>query len=815
MDMICKVVGNAAANTWMAASEFAKRSGSKRTLHKSTLAVALALSAPLGTAWAGETCTLTNGQRGVLDDKGDCIAEAPIFFTPLFFAGGGDDSGQPSNVAIGQGAQAVWFRAIAIGENAYANSESPSGFNPGSTAIGAGARAETWNTTALGSDAIASGARAVALGRRASAAMPNSVALGSNSTAMNDGSMSLGFASVANGDNAVALGTSANATHLGSVALGYLSTTNADNTVSVGSDTLKRKIVNVAAGTLAATSTDVVNGSQLFATNANVTSNTTAIANLDGRITVNEGDITTIKGQISDIDSGSIGLVKQNATTNAITVAADKAGTSVSFAGTSGARSLSGVAAGALDTDATNFSQLKSTAGSIATAIGGGSVVNADGTISAPSFSVGGTTVNSIGDAITNIDGRVIINEGDITTIKGQIGEIGNGTIGLVKQDATTKQITVAADEAGTSVNLAGTDGARALSGVADGDLSNTSDEAVNGSQLFETNERVVAVEGDITTLSTDLTALGNQVINIDGRVSTIEGDLNDGTIGIVRQDPVSGAISVASASGGTVVDFAGTDGARVLSGVANGTDDQDAATIAQLKASGLVDPNDGRALGALVYDDLTLERATLGGTNGTVIANVANGLIVVGSRDAVNGGQLATIRDDLQTRISGVSDRVTTIESGIADGSIGSGVVDDNGGNPISNVGAGVADSDAANVGQMHRMHQQAVTESNAYTDTRFDVLQDDFNQRFEVMDGRIDRMAALSGAYSGMAMNTAGLEGKNRVGAGIGAQGGKAALAVGYQRLVGTMNNVSVSIGGAFSGSEKSVSAGAGFSW
>lgn len=285
---------------------------------------------------------------------------------------------------------------------------------------------------------------------------------------------------------------------------------------------------------------------------------------------------------------------------------------------------------------------------------------------------------------------------------------------------------------------------------------------------------------------------------------------------GIVRQDAITGVITVAATFGGTSVNIAGTGGPRVLSGVANGTDDRDAATIAQLKASGLVDPNDGRALGALVYDNISLERATLGGSNGTVIANLANGLIATGSREAVNGGQLASIRDDLQNRIGHVSDRVSTIESGIADGSVGSGGgVDDNGGRPISNVGDGVADSDAATVGQLHRKHQQAVTEANTYTDRRFDLLQDDFNQRFKVMDGRIDRMAALNGAYAGMAMNTAGLAGKNRVGAGVGAQGGKAALAVGYQRIVGTKNNASVSLGGAFSGSEKSVSAGAGFSW
>lgn len=73
--------------------------------------------------------------------------------------------------------------------------------------------------------------------------------------------------------------------------------------------------------------------------------------------------------------------------------------------------------------------------------------------------------------------------------------------------------------------------------------------------------------------------------------------------------------------------------------------------------------------------------------------------------------------------------------------------------------------------------------------------------------------KMAAMSGAYAGMAMNTAGLAGRNRIGVGVGGQGGEAALAVGYQRAIG--DRASVSLGGAFGGGEKSLMGGAGFSW
>ncbi|MDQ2703196.1 MAG: YadA-like family protein [Pseudomonadota bacterium] len=112
------------------------------------------------------------------------------------------------------------------------------------------------------------------------------------------------------------------------------------------------------------------------------------------------------------------------------------------------------------------------------------------------------------------------------------------------------------------------------------------------------------------------------------------------------------------------------------------------------------------------------------------------------------------------------------------------------------------------------------AVNTANAYTDSRMaawnetlDLYRQEVDLRFAGMDQRIDRVAAMSGAMSAAAMNTAGLPGQNRVGIGVSTQNGRAAMAVGYQRLVAP--NASISLGGAFSGGDGSLSAGAGFSW
>lgn len=106
-----------------------------------------------------------------------------------------------------------------------------------------------------------------------------------------------------------------------------------------------------------------------------------------------------------------------------------------------------------------------------------------------------------------------------------------------------------------------------------------------------------------------------------------------------------------------------------------------------------------------------------------------------------------------------------------------------------------------------------QTLNTAKNYTDNAIASFRTDIDDRFDHLDRRIDKMAAMSGAYAGMAMNTAGLAGRNRVGVGVGGQGSEKAMAVGYQRAIG--DRASVSIGAAFGGGEKSLMGGAGFSW
>jgi autotransporter adhesin len=363
-----------------------------------------------------------------------------------------------------------------------------------------------------------------------------------------------------------------------------------------------------------------------------------ALTALDGALTTtkatadkNTSDITNIQ---NNLNSGTVGLVQQNATTSNITVASDKGGDLVNFTGTDGERKLTGIANGEVSATSTD--------------------------------AVTGKQLNTVVDSVTGLTGRMVTAEDNIDKLK---TEVGSGAVGLVQQNAITNNITVAADKAGTLVDFAGTDGERKLTGIANGEVSATSTDAVTGKQLNATNAAVDKNTGDISKLNTT-------VSGIDGNVKKNTGDITDintklsglegGSVGLVQQNAGTGDITVAAATGGSVVNFAGTAGGRVLTGVANGVNDSDAVTIAQLRATGLIDYT-GKEIGAVTYDDLTLGSVSLGDTTGlgTFLNNVRAGDISAGSKQAVNGGQLFAMQQKYDKQFSDMDDRVKDIESG------------------------------------------------------------------------------------------------------------------------------------------------------
>ena len=187
-----------------------------------------------------------------------------------------------------------------------------------------------------------------------------------------------------------------------------------------------------------------------------------------------------------------------------------------------------------------------------------------------------------------------------------------------------------------------------------------------------------------------------------------------------------------------------------------------------------------------LHYDDADHATLTLDGANGTRIRNVAEG---TEPTDAVNLNQMevgdmmavaaakkyADVRDDLILA--------------------------------AANKHAAVGDT-------------QTLVASNAYTDQKFAVWNDTFahyqqqvDLRFDQTDARIDRSGAMQTAMAQMTASAAGVRTVNRMAVGVGAQNGKAALSLGYQRALG--DKAALTIGAAFSGNERSAGVGYGVGW
>ncbi|OYD77949.1 UNVERIFIED_ORG: autotransporter adhesin [Burkholderia sp. CF145] len=729
--------------------------------------------------------------------------------------------------ALGDGATANAIAATAVGANAVAS-------NTQTTALGAGANAAGLNSSAFGLNANAEGTYSVAMGGGSNASNTSSLAVGYLATASGYVSTTLGYGANAAGDRSVALGSKASVaagTNL-SMALGRQSSATADNavalgagsladrvnTISVGSAGAERQIVNVAAGTQA---TDAVNVSQLTpVVNAlgggaaidpvtGVVTNPTyvvggstvnnvggAISNIDARTTQNANDITNIDARTTQnssditnlttaINNGEFGLVQQDATTRNITVAKTTDGTTVDFTGTAGARKLTGVLAGdvsASSADAVNGSQLYSLANSTASAIGGGSTVNSDGSISAPSYVIGGTTMNSIAGAITNIDARTTQNSNDITTIDARTTQIAgdvtnldarttqmssditnlttainSGELGLVQQDDTTRNITVAKSTDGTIVDFTGTAGARKLTGVLAGNVSASSVDAVNGSQLYSVANSTASAVGGGSTVNSDgsisapsyviggktVNSIGGAVTNIDARTTQLANDvtnlttsINNGEYGLVQQDATTRNITVAKTTDGTIVDFTGTAGTRKLTGVLAG--DVSASSADAVNGSQLYSLANSTASaiggGSTVNSDGSISAPSYV-IGGTTMNSIAGAITNIDARTTQNASDISTINTALSDITGGgmgikyfhtnsmLADSQATGSESVAIGgaavatatnsvALGSNSVANRANSvsvgsvgaerQITNVAAGTADTDAVNVAQL-----------------------------------------------------------------------------------------------------------------
>ncbi|WP_175757026.1 YadA-like family protein [Burkholderia ambifaria] len=252
-------------------------------------------------------------------------------------------------------------------------------------------------------------------------------------------------------------------------------------------------------------------------------------------------------------------------------------------------------------------------------------------------------------------------------------------------------------DSSKGSITLGGAGGTR-ITNVKAGTLSATSTDAVNGSQLYATNQQVSKNTTDIANLQDNVTNIAN------------------GKAGLVQQQDPKGAITVGKDSGGTSVNFTGTAGDRVLTGVAAGVNANDAVNMAQF--------NDALKTAA-VNDQI---RAAATDANTTWIARADAGSI--GSTATATGKNAVAVGQ------GSVADRDNSFSVGAKGNE-----------RQVTNVAAGTASTDAVNVQQLNDNLNAASTQAKGYTDQRIGQVYNSFNDLKKDMYGGVASAMAVAG--------------------------------------------------------------------
>ncbi|HBD5926380.1 TPA: YadA-like family protein [Escherichia coli] len=513
-------------------------------------------------------------------------------------------------IALGNAAKAAGIMSIGLGDNANASqdyamalgAESEAAEN--ATAIGNKAHAKGVNSIALGNSSQALADSAIAIGQGNKANGADAIALGNGSQSSGLNAIALGKASVVTGDNSLALGSNTNANGINSVALGAGSIADQDDSVSVGSDSLQRKIVNVKNGTIKADSHDAINGSQLYAISDSVAKR------LGGGSSVNVDD-GTVKAPTYNLKNGNKNNVGDALTVlDQFTLQWDQNRDKYSAAhGSSTASVITDVADGAVSDsskDAVNGSQLKATNDDVET-----------------------NTTN-----IATNTGNIATNTANIATNTTNITNL-TDTVGDLKDDALLWN--------GTAFNAAhGTETTSTITNVKAGTLSDDSTDAVNGSQLKDTNDNVATNTTNIASNTANIATNTSNIADNTANIATNTSNIADNTANI--------ATNTSNIAGNTA-------------NIATNTTNIAANTTSINSLNTSVD--------ALEQDAMLWNGTAFNAAHGTettsTITNVKAGTLSDDSTDAVNGSQLKATNDNVATNTTNIASNTANIATNTA----------------------------------------------------------------------------------------------------------------------------------------------------
>ena len=633
MNKIFKVVWNKSKNCYVVVSELAKNNSGKKKVVVAAVFAALAM---------------TNGNVALAVND-----------VPANSAG--------ASVAYGNGATVTGANAVGLGKSATVTGANAVGLGSGASVTGA-------NAVGLGISASVTGANAVGLGSNASVTGVNAVGLGTNVKASNSDVVAIGTAAktetagggVAIGQNAYSKGLYGNTP---SVAVGKNSIANGGTAIAIGTSATVNEAgtsfsqgIAIGGGALPGQGATVV-GDQAIA----IGGNTKALGHSSIVIGGDDADrMTSTRAVYTDINTGraKVGTVSDavkdltgyeikwrdynNAT-------ADHIGITVGTKGQSGnagiaigtgadsknriAGSLNGVNTSAADNDSVTN----------AIAIGTGAKANRDNSVALG----GGSTTDKAGtkqSSYTLPNGITATWAGGDKTLEGDI--VSFGAAGYERQ----------------------------LKNVAPGEVSSTSTDAINGSQLAAIVDQIaykyVSIKSTDTPNQDNTGAQANNSIAIGPNASTTAAAeksvvIGDGASATTTNGVAIGSKSVASTAAGvagydantgrtdTYANLTGTTLTSTLGGVAVGTTDQ--TRQINYVAAGTADTD------AVNVAQLKSVNLAFTGDTGSGDVNLAN------SKLAVNGDNtyIETTANGKKITIAGKKQDIT-VTNGTATGAVG-----------------------------------------------------------------------------------------------------------------------------------------------
>lgn len=562
-------------------------------------------------------------------------------------------------------------------------------------------------------------------GPAANAGSLDAIAIGNGAvtTAPATGAVAIGTGAMVSAANGVALGAGSindRAAQTGYTAYGVSGTANSAGAVSIGAVGAERQLTNVAPGTSA---TDAATVGQV------------------------QGAIVAATEDLIGYD--------------------DPTHSTVTLNGAGGTR-ITGVAAGNLSAssnDAVNGAQLHSTNQAVAANTSAISILQSDVTNNAGNITTLQNQVAAIGSDVSTLQGQVANNTGDIATLQGQVSTNAGNIANIQAQVSATNtnlavldaQAVKYDDPSRSAITLGGGAAGTTIGNVADGALAVNSRDAVNGGQLFATNQQVGANAASLTIAYSRLDGLDATVTTIDNRVTT-----NTSHLAVLQTQVSNLPVGYVSNVDGTTPSATATDTA-----------------------------------------------AFRGAAGGAVrVTNVAAGTVAVGSTDAVNGGQLAATnaqvaanRSDIDQNTTDIAALSTTIRASavaavqysdaatptVSNGGAISQDVTFVGADAslpvrVHNVADGTAGTDAVNVRQVNAAFTQlqngitqALTDANAYTDMRFAEI------GFSLDNVRQDANAGTAAALAVATIPQTMEAGKSMIGGAVGHYRGQTAFGFG----------------------------------